>query len=118
MSKKSIIESLLSGYVEGRLTMEEKRQFFDLLADSSNEIIFREVLLKNINFTSEFQQQAGKEPDFSGIFHKIIEEIDRKDSEEAELKLIQKEILVQKNIRIFICSCCCVCICILYRKII
>ncbi len=60
MSKKSIIESLLSGYVEGRLTIEEKSQFFDLLADSTNEIIFREVLLKNLNFTSEFKQQAGK----------------------------------------------------------
>ena len=118
MSKTSIIESLLSGYVEGRLTIEEKRQFFDLLADSTNEIIFREVLLKNLNFASEFQQQAGKEPDFSGIYNKIIEEIDRKDSEEAELKFFRRKSLYRRILGLFICSCCCVCICILYRKII
>jgi transmembrane sensor len=96
MLKKSIIESLLSGYVEGRLTMEEKRQFFDLLADSNNEIIFREVLLKNLNFTSELQKQSGRDPDFSGIYDKIIEEIDRKDSEEAELKLFRRKSLYKR----------------------
>ena len=96
MSKKSIIESLLSGYVEGILTTEEKRQLFDLLADSTNEIIFREVLLKNLNFATEFQQQGGREPDFSGIYNKIIEEINRKDSEEAELKLFMRKSLFRR----------------------
>ena len=118
MSKKSIIESLLSGYVEGILTVEEKSQLFDLLADSSNEIIFREVLLKNLNSASERELPAGKEPDFSRIYNKIIEEIDRKDSEEAELKLFRRKSLFRRIISLYICSSCSVCICILFRKII
>lgn len=93
MSKKSVIESLLSGYVEGILTTEEKRQLFDLLSDNTNEIIFREVLLKNLNSAAEFQQQGVKEPDYSGLYNRIIEEIDRKDSEEAELKSFRRKSL-------------------------
>ncbi|HBC78775.1 MAG TPA: hypothetical protein DCZ51_09095 [Bacteroidales bacterium] len=96
MLKKSVIESLLSGYVEGILTTEEKRQLFDLLTDSTNEIIFREVLLKNLNFGTEFQQKGGKEPDFSGIYNKIIEEIDRQDSEEAEVKIFRRRYLLRR----------------------
>jgi len=98
MSKKSVIESLLSGYVEGILTTEEKRQLFDLLSDNTNEIIFREVLLKNLNSSAEFQQQGGNGPDFSGIYNKIIEEIDRKDSEEAELKLFRRKSIYRRII--------------------
>ena len=36
MSKKSIIEALLELYIKGRLSPEEKTQFFDLLSDSNN----------------------------------------------------------------------------------
>jgi len=96
MSKKSIIESLLSGYVAGLLSVEEKSQLFDLLADRSNEIIFREVLLKNLNSDSEFELPAGKEPDFSAMYNKISEEIDRKDSEEAEIRLFRRKSLFRK----------------------
>jgi ferric-dicitrate binding protein FerR (iron transport regulator) len=96
MSKKSIIESLLSGYAHGLLTMEEKSQLFDLLADNSNEIIFREVLLKNLNSASEFELTTGKEPDFSGMYQKISEEMDRKDSEETELKLFRRKSLYRR----------------------
>ncbi len=91
MSKKSIIESLLSAYIECRLSPEERNHFFDLLADSSNEVIFRELLLKNINVSSEFQSKSGKDPDFSAIYCKIMEDIDRNESEETKLRSIRRK---------------------------
>lgn len=88
MSKRNTIESLLSGYIEGNLKPEEKSQLFDLLADSSNADIFRELLLKDINVSREYQSNTSADPDFQGIYHKILEEIDKSDSRESELKLV------------------------------
>ena len=74
MSKSSIIESLLAGYIEGRLSPEEKSQFFDLLADSANESVFRNLLMKNIDSSSVANIGTEKEKDFSKIYGRIIQE--------------------------------------------
>lgn len=91
MSKYSIIESLLAGYIEGRLSPEEKKQFFDLLIDSTNESVFRELLMKNIYAFPGTIAGSGKDPDFSDIYSKIIQEIDLRDSEEADLRSIRRK---------------------------
>ncbi len=91
MSKSSIIESLLAGYIEGRLSPEEKNQFFDLLADSANESVFRNLLMKNIDSSSVTNIGTDKEKDFSNIYGRIIQEIDLRDSEEAELRAIRRK---------------------------
>lgn len=98
MSNENIIESLLSGYVEGRLSPDEKHQFFDLLADERNKPIIKELLLKNVNSKSGSHPQSGKEPDFTGIYQKITAEMDRKDSEEAELRSFRRKTIVRKII--------------------
>ena len=71
MSKSSIIESLLAGYIEGRLSPEEKNQFFDLLADSANESVFRNLLMKNIDSSSVTNIGTDKEKDFSNIYGRM-----------------------------------------------
>jgi ferric-dicitrate binding protein FerR (iron transport regulator) len=96
MSKKSIIESLLAGYVEGRLSPDEKNQFFKLLADGSNEDFFREILTKNIYVSSELHPGSGRDPDFSGIYSKIIHEIDRRDYEEAESRFARRRLIFRR----------------------
>jgi len=98
MSKSKIIESLLSGYVEGRLSPEEKNQFFDLLADSTNESVFRELLMKNIYASTGTITGSGRDPDFSDIYSKIIKEIDLRDSEEAELRSIRRKSIYRRII--------------------
>jgi len=77
MSKSSIIESLLAGYIEGRL--------------SPNESVFRNLLMKNIDSSSVANIGTEKEKDFSKIYGRIIQEIDRRDSEEAELRAIRRK---------------------------
>ncbi len=95
MSKKHIIESLLAGYVEGRLSPDEKNQFFDLLADSANESVFRDLLMKNIYAFSAADSGTGKDPDFSNIYSRITLEIDRRDCEEAKQKSIRKRLVIR-----------------------
>lgn len=95
MSKKHIIESLLAGYVEGRLSPEEKNQFFDLMADSANESVFRDLLMKNIYAFSAADSGTGKDPDFSNIYSRITLEIDRRDCEEAKQKSIRKRLVIR-----------------------
>ena len=96
MSKSSLIESLLSGYIEGRLSPEEKNQFFDLLADSTNESVFRDLLMKNIYSAPVTFSGTGKDPDFSNIYGRIIQEIDRRDSEETQLRSFRKKSLYRR----------------------
>ncbi|HOW10845.1 MAG TPA: FecR domain-containing protein, partial [Bacteroidales bacterium] len=96
MSKSKIIESLLSGYVEGRLSPEEKNQFFDLLADSANESVFREILMKNIYASPGTNARSGMDPDFSNIYSRIIQQIDRMDSEEAEIRSIRRKAIYRR----------------------
>ena len=95
MSKKHIIESLLAGYVEGRLSPEEKNQFFDLMADSDNESVFRNLLMKNIYAFSVTDSGKGKDPDFSNIYSRITLEIDRKDCEEDKQKSVRKRMVIR-----------------------
>ena len=95
MSKKHIIESLLAGYVEGRLSPEEKNQFFDLMADSANESVFRNLLMKNIYAFSVTDSGKGKDPDFSNIYSRITLEIDRKDCEEDKQKSVRKRMVIR-----------------------
>lgn len=96
MSKNSLIESLLSGYIEGRLSPEEKNQFFDLLADSANESVFRDLLMKNIYSSQIINSGTGKDPDFSNIYNRIIQEIDRRDSGETELRSIRRKSIFRR----------------------
>lgn len=96
MSNETIIELLLSGYVEGRLSLDEKHQFFDLLADERNKTIIKELLLKNLNSKSGARPQSGKNPDFTGIYQKITAQMDRKDSEEAELRSFRRSSIIRK----------------------
>lgn len=94
MSKENLIESLLSGFVEGRLTPDEKHQLYDLLAEESNMNIFRRILLDN--FKSVSKPQAGKEPDFDSMYRKIINKIDRKDSEEEEIRSFRRKTIIRR----------------------
>ncbi len=96
MSKSSIIESLLAGYIEARLSPEEKNQFFDLLADSANESVFRNLLMKNIDSSSVTNIGTEKEKDFSNIYGRIIQEIDLRDSEKAELRAIRRKSIYRR----------------------
>lgn len=95
MSKKHIIETLLKAYSEGRLSPEEKSQFFDLLSNNENELIFREILSENIYAMPE-PHAAIKEPDFTRIYQKIMEENKIRDIEEAELRINKRKFLFRK----------------------
>ncbi len=96
MSKSSLIESLLAGYIEGRLSPEEKNQFFDLLADSANESVFRDLLMKNIYSSPVTDNGTGRDPDFSKIYGRITQEIDRRDSEETQLRSFRRKSIYRR----------------------
>ena len=91
MSKKSIIEALLELYIKGRLSPEEKTQFFDLLSDSTNADFFRELLMQDLHNSAITHEISGSDPDFSNIFSRIVQEISLKDSAAEELRSIKRK---------------------------
>ena len=96
MSRKSIIELLLAGYIEDRLSPGEKNQFFELLAADGNEDLFREILTEKIHAMSEPYNESAKAPDFSGIFKKISQEIDIREQKEARLLSVRRRLFVRR----------------------
>ena len=95
MSRKHIIETLLAAYIDGRLSPEEKNQFFDLLCNSENELVFRQLLSENIYAMAE-PQSTTKDPDFTRIYHNIMEENKIRDIEEAEQRAGNRKYLLRK----------------------
>ncbi len=95
MSRKHIIETLLAAYIDGRLSPEEKNQFFDLLCNSENELVFRQLLSENIYAMAE-PQLTTNDPDFTRIFHNIMEENKIRDIEEAEQRASNRKYLFRK----------------------
>lgn len=98
MSKKSIIETLLESYIKGRLSPEEKIQFFDLLSDSTNEDCFRELLMQNLYNSTATHEISDRDPDFSNIFARIVQEISVRDSEVEELRSIKRKLFLKRII--------------------
>lgn len=96
MSRKSIIELLLAGYIEDRLSPGEKNQFFELLAADGNEDLFREILTEKIHAMSEPYNESAKAPDFSGIFKKISQEIDIREQKKARLLSVRRRLLARR----------------------
>jgi ferric-dicitrate binding protein FerR (iron transport regulator) len=95
MSSKHIIETLLAAYIDGRLSPEEKNQFFDLLCNSENELVFRQLLSENIYAMAE-PQSTTKDPDFTRIYHNIMEKNKIRDIEEAEQRAGNRKYLFRK----------------------
>ena len=96
MSRKSIIELLLAGYIEDRLSPGEKNHFFELLAADGNEDLFREILTEKIHAMSEPYNESAKAPDFSGIFKKISQEIDIREQKKARLLSVRRRLLARR----------------------
>jgi len=90
---KNRIESLLSGYLGGTLDSLEKQEFFDLLAGNGNEILFKEILFRNICSFNANPQIAGREVDFDGIYGKILHEIEQNEIVETERKEFKRHSL-------------------------
>lgn len=84
------IEILLTKFLEGKSTIGEKRQLYDLLVASENENSFKEVLFKNLNEHNE-DQFSNKVIDFDCIYGNILYEIKQNDILKTErLKLARK----------------------------
>ncbi|MDP3002158.1 MAG: FecR family protein [Bacteroidales bacterium] len=84
------IEILLTKFLEGKSTIGEKRQLYDLLVASENENSFKEVLFRNLNEHDE-DQCDNKVIDFDHIYGNILQEIKHNDLLEIEkIKLHRK----------------------------
>jgi thioredoxin reductase len=75
MENRNLLENLLNKYLSGKLTISERRSFFDLLATDSNETVFKELILNHISeFTHEnsFDEKA---VDFDSVYKNILSDI-------------------------------------------
>lgn len=71
MSNRIQVENLLNKYLNGRLTIEERRQFNDFFADDSNESVFKELIHNHISEFTEGNSFHDRNADFDEIYRNI-----------------------------------------------
>ncbi len=76
MENPELLEILLNKYLSGKLTISERRQFNDLLADNANETVFKRLVHDHINEFIEENSLIVKEVDFDEIYSDILLKLD------------------------------------------
>jgi transmembrane sensor len=86
----SNIEFLLNQFLEGKASINEKQQLYNLIADSQNENSFKQILFRHLTEYNE-DQLTNEVIDFDQIYGNITYEIKQIEIHEAErFKLIRK----------------------------
>ncbi|HLN55051.1 MAG TPA: FecR family protein [Bacteroidales bacterium] len=75
MANRILIETLLNKYLNGRLTIQERRQFNDLFADDSNEKFFKELIHNHISEFNEENSNIDRNAGFDEIYDNISEQL-------------------------------------------
>ena len=76
MENQSLLEILLNKYLNGKLTISERRQFNELLADDANETVFKGVVHDHIIEFTEENSFGVKEVNFDEIYSDILTKLD------------------------------------------
>jgi transmembrane sensor len=85
-----VIEILLNKLLDGKSTIGEKQQLYDILTESENENSIKEILFKQLTEYNE-DNSNNKEIDFEHNYGNILKEIKQNDIREIEkLKLTRK----------------------------
>lgn len=80
MENRNILENLLNKYLHGNLTLSERRQFNDLLADASNEAAIKKIILKHITEYTDENSCIDKKLDFDEVYSEILSRLDIENS--------------------------------------
>lgn len=76
METSNLLESLLNKYLNGKLTISERRQFNDLLADNSNETVFKEMILNHLSEFTHENSFSDRTVDFDEVYSNILLHLD------------------------------------------
>lgn len=79
----SVIENLLNKFIDGKSTIDEKRQLYNSLSASENENLYKEILFRQLTEFNE-DRSDNKVIDFRRIYGDILYEIKQNDLHEIE----------------------------------
>lgn len=82
MENLNLLENLLNKYLDGSLTIQERRQFNDLLADNANEQVLKGMIHDHINEFTEENSLITREVDFDKLYTNILSNLDVNTQEE------------------------------------
>jgi ferric-dicitrate binding protein FerR (iron transport regulator) len=82
MENLTLLENLLKKYLDGLLTIQERRQFNDLLADDANEQVVKGMIHDHINEFTEENSLITREVDFEKLYGNILSNLDINNQDE------------------------------------
>lgn len=75
MEKSHLIRNLLKKYLQGNLTPQEQDQFYDFLADNSNEQLFKEVMYGYVHEFTEVKSADDRHAEYDKMYVDIISQL-------------------------------------------
>lgn len=86
MESRNLLENLLNKYLNGKLTLSERKLFFELLENDSNENDFKELIFSHISEFTHENSFADKNVDFDSVYGSILSQLRVPENSEKSLK--------------------------------